>query len=598
MSENGHGGSPGSSLRTVKCEASRNFKWSITNSGVLTPTYKCTLPSDDAPGGMADEQPLFQISKTNPQSPFWTMWYYAYAGRESHIHVCFIHHADTNRRADLIPPKRIQFGHISKSITPDGKPVTGGGTRVTITGKSDEEKAVWKTLGEGNEDMVEWAVICAALHALDDEIVKAAEAAGIRIGVLPGSTQKGPAGHASTPPMPNNMQRPQLHPTGQPMLKGSQSGAPGPQGPVPQGVMPSIRGPPPPQQHAGGPPGPDPRMMQQRPPQQRGPPPAQPPQQHLSSAQQAMSPQQQPNGRAGPPMQMPMPQPQPHMQQAGPPPPQAQQNGERRRLLSNNNRPRPQQQPLPGSFAPAPQQTFSPPPQQMPLSPDQHMQNAPRSGIMAPPLNARPPPHAQQSNGHHMQPGFIPPQYANGQAGPSNGMGPPNGQMRLPGSAPPVSLSALRGARSPLPVPGSSAPVPRRQSPPMALQPSAGPYKAPPRSGSMRPPSDPAQYSRSPQAPFVQMAPPESPRRDRFPTAPPQQRSPQKQYSAPPPRELEEEDTVDSVAFMLGTTGLNDAAAGDDDDEAISPRYRGPVSSSGNARESGSRVNRLLKSRS
>ena len=46
------------------------------------PTYKCTLPADDTPGGMADEQPLFQISKTNPQSPFWTLWYYAYAGRQ------------------------------------------------------------------------------------------------------------------------------------------------------------------------------------------------------------------------------------------------------------------------------------------------------------------------------------------------------------------------------------------------------------------------------------------------------------------------------------------------------------------------------------
>lgn len=45
-------------------------------------TYKCTLPADDTPGGIGDEQPLFQISKTNPQSPFWTMSYYAYAGRE------------------------------------------------------------------------------------------------------------------------------------------------------------------------------------------------------------------------------------------------------------------------------------------------------------------------------------------------------------------------------------------------------------------------------------------------------------------------------------------------------------------------------------
>lgn len=34
--------SQGPSLRTVKCEASRNFKWSITNSGVLT----CVKPTN------------------------------------------------------------------------------------------------------------------------------------------------------------------------------------------------------------------------------------------------------------------------------------------------------------------------------------------------------------------------------------------------------------------------------------------------------------------------------------------------------------------------------------------------------------------------
>lgn len=36
----------------------------------------------------------------------------------------------------LIPPKRIEFGRIQKN-----SPESGGGTRVAITGKSDEEKA-------------------------------------------------------------------------------------------------------------------------------------------------------------------------------------------------------------------------------------------------------------------------------------------------------------------------------------------------------------------------------------------------------------------------------------------------------------------------
>lgn len=93
----------------------------------------------------------------------------------------------------LIPPKRIEFGRIQKN-----SPESGGGTRVAITGKTDEEKAgtrflsdrnsnaghetkqvlrsaraaVWKTLGEGNEDMVEWIVLAAALTVLDDEIIQ------------------------------------------------------------------------------------------------------------------------------------------------------------------------------------------------------------------------------------------------------------------------------------------------------------------------------------------------------------------------------------------------------------------------------------------
>ncbi|KAJ2969405.1 hypothetical protein NUW54_g12972 [Trametes sanguinea] len=80
------------------------------------------------------------------------MFYFAYAGHN-------------------IPPKRIEFGKIQKN--PPGP--NGGGTRISITGKTPEEKAVWQTLGEGNEDCVEWVVLCAALNLLDDEIIKAAE---------------------------------------------------------------------------------------------------------------------------------------------------------------------------------------------------------------------------------------------------------------------------------------------------------------------------------------------------------------------------------------------------------------------------------------
>jgi hypothetical protein len=72
------------------------------------------------------------------------MFYFAYAGHN-------------------IPPKRIEFGKIQKN--PSGS--SGGGTRVTISGKSPEEKAVWQTLGEGNEDCVEWVVLCAALNLLE-----------------------------------------------------------------------------------------------------------------------------------------------------------------------------------------------------------------------------------------------------------------------------------------------------------------------------------------------------------------------------------------------------------------------------------------------
>lgn len=136
-SDPGHSSSSGS--RVVRCEASRNLKWSIANTGVLSPIYKLSLPSPDSA-----DLPLFQISKPNPNAAFWSMFYFAYAGHN-------------------IPPKRIEFGKIQKN--PPGP--NGGGTRISITGKSAEEKAVWQTLGEGNEDCVEWVVLCAALNLLE-----------------------------------------------------------------------------------------------------------------------------------------------------------------------------------------------------------------------------------------------------------------------------------------------------------------------------------------------------------------------------------------------------------------------------------------------
>lgn len=136
-SDPGHTGS--SAARIVRCEASRNLKWSIANTGVISPIYKLSLPSPDSP-----DLPLFQISKPNPNAAFWSMFYFAYAGHN-------------------IPPKRIEFGKIQKN--PPGP--NGGGTRISITGKTPEEKAVWQTLGEGNEDCVEWVVLCAALNLLE-----------------------------------------------------------------------------------------------------------------------------------------------------------------------------------------------------------------------------------------------------------------------------------------------------------------------------------------------------------------------------------------------------------------------------------------------
>lgn len=147
LSDPGHGrgagaGAGGWKDNMVRCEASRDLRWTIENTGVRSPIYKIVN---------SDDTPLYQISKPNPNADFWTMFYFAYAGHQ-------------------IPPRRVEFGRISKNA-----PEKGGGTRITITGKTEDEKKVWQTLGEGNEDCVEWVVACGCLNLLDEEILKAAE---------------------------------------------------------------------------------------------------------------------------------------------------------------------------------------------------------------------------------------------------------------------------------------------------------------------------------------------------------------------------------------------------------------------------------------
>ncbi|KAI0328578.1 hypothetical protein GY45DRAFT_1372278 [Cubamyces sp. BRFM 1775] len=252
-SDPGHASS--SSSKVVRCEASRNLKWTITNTGVLSPIYKLALPSPDQ-----GDLPLFQISKPNPNAQFWSMFYFAYAGHN-------------------IPPKRIEFGKIQKN--PPGP--NGGGTRISITGKTPEEKAVWQTLGEGNEDCVEWVVLCAALNLLDDEIIKAAE--------------KNPPVPSGTP-VPASGPRPGPTPVA---LRDPGVAPPGANGPPRSATapIPQQRGPPPPGPHMQPPPpgaGPIPRgppPMQQGFPPQGGPPQGMPP--------QGMPPQGMPRGPPGGP---------------------------------------------------------------------------------------------------------------------------------------------------------------------------------------------------------------------------------------------------------------------------------------------------------
>jgi len=122
-----------------------------------------------------------------------------------------------------------------------------------------EEKSVWQTLGEGNEDCVEWVVLCAALNLLDDEILKAAEK---QQPLLPIVANQGPKGSVPSPP---NQARPP--PSQQPIRSQStpqpQAGVPRPQ-PPPQGNYPGGQSPIPHPGPRGPPPG---ANGYQRPPQ-------------------------------------------------------------------------------------------------------------------------------------------------------------------------------------------------------------------------------------------------------------------------------------------------------------------------------------------
>ncbi|KAG2061714.1 hypothetical protein BDR06DRAFT_947206 [Suillus hirtellus] len=318
-SDPGHSSS--SAARYVRCEASRNLKWTITNTGVISPIYKLSLPSPDSP-----DLPLFQISKPNPNAAFWSMFYFAYAGHN-------------------IPPKRIEFGKIQKN--PPGP--NGGGTRISITGKSPEEKAVWQTLGEGNEDCVEWVVLCAVLNLLDDEIIKAAE--------------KNPPPPATPGPMPNSPPGPGGRPAPVALHDPAPTSAPPQNQPRPgPSQQHPPRGPPPP--HPQGGPGPTPGG---RPPQGFPPPRGFPPGQGP------------PSGFMPPPGSIPPPGSMPPPGSISPGPAQGGYQG-----FPPGRQPQPQQHRMPGppsgpppamlpGRAPPPQQPY---PQQIP--PAQQQQPMPR----------------------------------------------------------------------------------------------------------------------------------------------------------------------------------------------------------------------------
>ncbi|GAA93754.1 uncharacterized protein L969DRAFT_92326 [Mixia osmundae IAM 14324] len=466
--------------RGVKCEASRNLKWTIYNTGVLSPIYKLTLPpagqdasdpndphGQNAHGsaGGGDEQPLFQISKPSPQSPFWTLFYFTYAGH-------------------LIPPKRVEFGKISKNVA-DASGKGGGGTRVAMTGRTEDEKAVWKTLGEGNEDMVEWIVLCAALNVLDDEIIKAAEKTGTRLGVGLMSPPSA-ASHTQTQPRP-------MAPPAQPQPF-SQRGPPQPNARPPNGALPpgqrpgstqhgksasyslhptgnakqvgpsqQSRGFAPPQQvqlrhpeqraHLHRPSGPA-----QSSPQMRGPPQTQP-QPHQASYHPSGPPQQ----RLPPPLTMPSPLQSNSQQTRNYLPPQQVQAQDQQQCLPNGY-------PTPNGLPDNQNRSFAPP-VNMPIPMQQRTQGQSRSAPPShDPPNIRLPPNPVNSSqldsgmsglrvagSRQSAPNSVDP----GQAPATSGFTAPMPEPARPRSQPEVHRSPLISYSKP--TPRSYSPGPRQQ---------------------------------------------------------------------------------------------------------------------------------------
>ncbi|KAG0658503.1 hypothetical protein C6P46_005746 [Rhodotorula mucilaginosa] len=286
----GHGSALGAAMggSHIRCEASRGLNWRIHQTGIQNPVYKLLLPNPDQP---QSDQPLFQISKPNPNAPYWSMFYFAYAGH-------------------LIPPKRVEFGRISKNPAE-----AGGGTRVAITGRTDEEKAVWKSIGDGNEDGVEWIVLCAALAVLDDEIVAAAEKAGFPPGGPSGPRLRPPppigGGGAKGPMPPPSPTRTRIHPPVNYSTELPRSASSHSLGQA-DGRLPAHAPPRSPQRQRVAPP-------QQQPLPSSGPPPNFAPPAPKFAQQQQQRPHTPPQGR---------PIPSPHQQASrGPPPQQLQVNG-------------------------------------------------------------------------------------------------------------------------------------------------------------------------------------------------------------------------------------------------------------------------------
>ncbi|GAA5995636.1 uncharacterized protein JCM10292_005294 [Rhodotorula paludigena] len=458
----------------VRCEAGRGLAWKIAQTGIQNPVYKVLLPNPDLPG---DDQPLFQVSKPNPNAPWWSLFYFAYAGH-------------------LIPPRRIEFGRISKNA-----PEQGGGTRVAITGGTEEEKAVWASLGPGNEDAVEWLVVCAALTVLDDEIV-ATSAGPAAAGLVPPPAHGGktsPSGsprRARTPGLSSQQASPmrvvpamemQTHvprsASGSSLAHVASGGLAYPVAKEPSPAQqiqmqqqqrasrPSSAGPPVQQQQQ-----PDYQQQQPREPYSQPPPPRQqsappPPEQQSYQRPQEQRQQREQHSQPPPPRQQSMPSAQEQEYYAA----------SKEQQLQQHQQPYPPRQLPP----PIPPQAVQPPPAQSQPYPQQYQQQQPTYQQGYPPASyngypdprAVPPPHPSSSSRPSSHGGYVPPPRSSSHPSlqqpqpqhPPRGLVPPSSSSRPPSSSrtppapsssrPPSSSSRPRTAP---PVAAAAAPSPSK----------------------------------------------------------------------------------------------------------------------------------------